>query len=289
MSLTRLDDLAVRAAFERAAARFQSAAVLHREVEDRLLERLAFFDHAMDRVLDLGCGTGETCMALQRARSPSLLVGLDYSTAMLQRWPTGASAGRLCADMRALPLAARSMDLVISNMAIHWCRELPLLFAEVCRVLKPGGTFLFSTCGPDTLKELKASWAKVDSGPHVNDFVDLHDLGDLLVAAGFRDPVMGREDIVVTYGDPERLLRELKDVGATNSASARRKTLTGKGRLARMMSAYDEFRTDGRYPASCEVVFGAATAPAEGQPVRTPKGEVAHFSVDALRATHKRP
>jgi len=194
MTLTELDLRAVRASFDRAAARYDRHAVLQHEVEQRLLERVDYFRLAPQRVLDLGCGTGIGSLALAERFPAAQVVGLDWAPGMLDQLRRRKAEPRLaapvCADMRSLPFPARCLDLVFSSLAIQWCTEQHDLFDEVRRVLKPGGLFLFTTFGPDTLHELRTAWSRVDELSHVNRFTDLQEVGDRLVASGFRDPVM---------------------------------------------------------------------------------------------------
>jgi malonyl-CoA O-methyltransferase len=165
----------------------------------------------------------------------------------------------VCADIGALPFKADSFDLAWSNLALHWIERLPAAFAQLHRVLKVDGLLTFSCCGPDTLTELRQAFAAVDRHPHVNRFVDMHDLGDMLVAAGFADPVMDMERLTLTFADARGMMLELKTLGAGNAASGRSRRLTGKGRWQRMLSALERFRDrDGRLPATFEVVYGHA-------------------------------
>ncbi len=266
--------------------------MLQHEVEQRLLERVGYFSLAPGRVLDLGCGTGIGSRELAGRFPQAQVVALDWSRAMLRQMQ-GRKAGRervapVCADMQGMPFPARCMDLAFSSLAIQWSSALPELFGEVRRVLKPGGLFLFTTFGSETLHELRTAWSSVDDLPHVNRFEDMRDVGDQLLAAGFRDPVMDAEQIVVQYLEVLDLMRDLKAIGAHNAAVSRPTGLTGKGKLGAVLAAYEDFRADGRYPASYEVVYGAAFAPDEGQPVRTPGGEVAEFSLEALRGQRGR-
>jgi malonyl-CoA O-methyltransferase len=285
MTLTDLDRGMVARAFDRAADTYDEHAALQNEVEDRLLERVPFFNLEPSRVLDLGCGTGRGSKALQGLFADAQVVSLDWSDAMLRHTGErrGAGAERIRADMHALPFAPRCFDLVFSNLAVQWSSQEPRLFREVLRVLRPGGLFLFSSFGPDTLQELRAAWAAVDPRPRVNQFVDMHDIGDALVNAGFQDPVMDMELLVLEYRKVMDLMRDLKAIGATNAASQRAAGLMNRTRLQRVIEAYEPFRRDDRYPATYEVVYGAAFGAPEGRPVRTPEGEVATFSVDALR------
>ncbi len=285
MTLTDLDRAMVARAFDRAADTYDEHAALQNEVEQRLLERVPFFQLEPARVLDLGCGTGRGSLALQEMFPKAQIISLDWSEAMLRRTGErrGQGAERVRADMQALPFAPRRFDLVFSSLAVQWSSQEPGLFREVLRALKPGGLFLFSSFGPDTLHELRSAWAAVDPRPRVNEFADMHDIGDALVTAGFQDPVMDMELLVLEYRAVMDLMRDLKAIGATNAARQRAAGLMNRTRLQRVIDAYEPFRRDERYPASYEVVYGAAFGAPEGRPVRTPEGEVATFSVESLR------
>jgi len=290
--LTGLDLRAVRKAFERAAGHYDHNAVLQREIADRLMSRLEVIRLAPEQVLDLGCGTGYLTRLLRRRFPRALLTGLDVAPAMtrlaqqsmprLLPWNLGRWRSRdrfVTADAEQLPFADRRFDLVVSNLVLQWCRP-ERVFQECRRVLRPGGLLLFSSFGPDTLRELRAAWQAADRQPHVHDFVDMHDLGDALVHARFADPVMDAERLVLTYGTLQDLLRDLKGIGAHNAAVTRHAGLTGKERFARFRSAYEAFRQpDGRLPASYEVVYGHAWVPMQE---KTPG--MATVSLDALRA-----
>jgi malonyl-CoA O-methyltransferase len=150
--------------------------------------------------------------------------------------------------------------------------DLPRAFAEARRVLKVGALYTFSTFGPDTLKELAGAFARADGHTHVNRFLDMHDVGDLLVAAGFADPVMDMEKITLTYGSGRDLMRDLKAIGATNATRGRPRALTGKARFARVLRALERQAVEGRIAATFEVVYGHAwkgepRTSAEGLPV----------------------
>jgi malonyl-CoA O-methyltransferase len=290
MSLTPLDKDAIRRSFNRAASSYDRFAVLQREVESRLLERIEFQRYAPGIILDLGCGTGSASHSLAAHYRQAGVIALDWAPAMLAKVGAGEvidpasrdGVYRLCADMHALPLAARSVDLVFSNLALQWSYDLPAVFREFRRIMKPGGMLVFTCFGPDTLLELKQAWRAVDELPHVNDYPDMHDIGDELLAAGYREPVMDAERLTMEYPDVMSLMREIKGIGAHNVASQRTSGLTGKKSLKAMLNAYEKFRRNDRYPASYEVVYGIAFAPADGQPVKTADGDVATFSIDAL-------
>ena len=266
-SATGLDRAAARRAFERAAADYDAAAVLQREVATRLLERLDLIRFAPRTVLDAGCGTGFALPALHRRWPGARLLGLDLAVAMARRarralpWWRRRRLRVVAGDLQALPLRDASVDLVFSSLALQWCDDLDAALGECRRVLRPGGLLLFTTFGPDTLKELRAAWAEADGHVHVNTFTDLHDVGDALVRQGFADPVTDAEWITVTYRTVRDLMHDLKAVGAHNVNRGRPHGLTGRGRLARMEAAYEKFRVDGRLPATHEIVYGHAFVP----------------------------
>jgi malonyl-CoA O-methyltransferase len=263
------DKRLVRAAFEKAAGRYDEAAVLQREVGTRLMERLELMKIDPRRVLEVGSGTG-FCSTQLAARYPrAQFIALDIAHGMLRNarqrfgwWRRlRRRPGFVCADAESLPLADASVDLLFSNVTLQWCNDPERTFAEFMRVLKPGGLLLFSTFGPDTLKELRAAWRAVDDAMHVNAFIDMHDLGDGLLRNGFADPVMDREDIVLTYADARTLMDDLKTIGAHNVNRGRRTGLTGKNKLHAMLAAYEQFRRDGRLPATYEVIYGHGWVP----------------------------
>ncbi|WP_018138216.1 MULTISPECIES: malonyl-ACP O-methyltransferase BioC [unclassified Thioalkalivibrio] len=275
-----LDKARVREAFGRAAAGYEAHAVLQREVQGRLLERLDLVKLQPARVLDLGCGTGEALDLLRRRYRKAELTGVDFAPGMVAavqrrgRWWRRPLA--VCADIEALPLPEAHYDLAISSAALQWCSSLDQAFSEVRRVLAPGALWTFSTFGPDTLRELRAAFAEVDGGnaQHVNAFVDMHDIGDALVRAGFADPVMDQESLTLTYGDFDTLLRDLRGVGVRNALAGRGRGLLGPRRLQAVAEAYARaFAVEGRLPATWEIVYGHAWVP-EAPPPSKPQGRV---------------
>lgn len=293
MSLTSLDKNASRRSFNRAANSYDHHAVLQREVESRLFERIEFQRIEPAVILDLGCGTGSASQSLAARFQQANIIALDWAIAMLakvkpQDGPAaGARVDRLCADMHSLPLATRSVGLVFSNLALQWAHDLPAIFSEFRRVMKPGAMLMFTCYGPDTLYQLKQAWRAVDDLAHVNDYPDMHDIGDELMSAGFSEPVMDAERLTLEYPDVLSLMHELKGLGAHNVAQQRLRGLTGKTNMRAMMKAYEQFCKNDRYPASFEVIYGVAFAPEEGQPMKTAEGDIAMFSIDALRANSR--
>ncbi len=263
--MTRIDKQRARRSFERAAADYDTAAVLQREIADRLMERLDYVRLEPQRVLDLGAGTGYELTTLMRRYRKAQLVALDFAHGMLlQARRRGGWLRRplcVCADAESLPLADGAVDLILSNATFQWCNDLERTFGECLRVLRPGGLLMFTTFGPDTLKELRWAWDQVDGHSHVSPFLDMHEVGDALVQVKFADPVMDAERLTVTYRHLQDLMMDLKMLGARNATHARPRGLTGRARLARVEQAYETQRRDGRLPASYEVVYGHAWVP----------------------------
>jgi malonyl-CoA O-methyltransferase len=289
----RVDKAQVRAAFDRSAPDYDKIAVLQHEVGRRLLERLALVRLTPAVVLDIGAGTGRLSASLSRRHGAARVISCDLSLRMLQQARSRASLlSRLrrrqafvCADAEGLPFADASADFVVSNLVLQWCNDIDRALAEFRRVLRPGGLLMFTTFGPDTLRELRASWDGIDGRVHVNRFVDMHDLGDALLRVGLSEPVMDREDFTLTYPDVAALMRDLKALGAHNSTLGRPRGLTGRRRLARVTAAYERYRRDGRLPATYEVVYGHCWA-TQHPPPRTSHGDAAvRIPLSQLRRT----
>jgi len=264
-----LDKREARRAFARAARRYDEVAVLQREIGQRMLERLELVRLTPEVILDVGSGTGVATTALSKRYRKARVIALDFALPMLHETRRRGAWLRkprcICADAEHLPLADMSVDLIYSNATLQWCNDLEHTFREFLRVLRPGGLLMFTTFGPDTLKELRASWSAADAHAHVSPFLDMHDIGDALVTTHWAEPVIDVERITLTYQDVRTLMRDLKVLGAHNVVSQRHRGLTGKGRLRRMQQAYESFRENGRLPASYEVVYGHAWAPDQRQ------------------------
>lgn len=276
-----IDKRLARRSFERAAVTYDAAAVLQNEVCRRMLARLDYIRIDPELILDAGSGTGNALPGLLARYPRARIVALDLAFAMARRalarrpwWKGLFDGGRarlaaVCGDIERLPLAAGGAGMVWSNLALQWMTDPKRAFAEMHRVLAPGGLLLFSSFGPDTLKELRAAFQPVDCHTHVHRFIDMHDVGDLLVAGGFADPVMDMEVMTLTYGGVRELMRDLKAIGARNTALGRRAGLSGRALLEEVERNYEIVRRDGRLPATFEVVYGHAWKP---QPRVSPTG-----------------
>lgn len=270
----------LRRSFDRAAANFDGVATLPREIADRMSERLALMRLPVNRILDAGCGTGHGAGLLRRRYRRALIVELDLSVKMLRHaaarrgrfrrwisWPARRLA--ICADIQQLPLTEASVDLVWSNLALHWVADLPAALAQLHRALRPGGLLMFSMLGPDTLRELRT--ASTGDAFRVNSHLDMHDIGDMLVDCGYADPVMDMENMTLTYADVGRLLHDLKAHGSISLAEPSRKHLGGRRHFQSLPSRYEQFRLeDERLPATFEVIYGHAWKP---QPRVSPTGK----------------
>lgn len=296
--MSLFDPRHVRRAFSRSAGRYDDAAGLQRRIGDRLLETL---DYLADpglarppptRVLDIGCGTGHFTQALQRRWPKAQVVGIDIALPMLQRMlarDAGLAArlgwkrlpAAVCADAAALPLADGAFDLVFSNLCLQWLDDLPGVFAGWRRVLAPDGALVCSTFGPDTLWELREAFAQADDAPHVSPFADIAHVGDALVAAGFRQPVLDRDHDVETHASLAGLMAGLRAIGATNALQARRHALTGRRRFAAAEAAYPR-DGEGRLPATWESISMLAFAPPAGATVREGDAAVARVPLATI-------
>lgn len=267
-----VDSRQVRRNFARAAASgYDAVAVLQREVGSRMLERLDYVKIEPKRVLDLGCGTGASLGALSERYAKSQVLGTDVSEAMLQagrkersrlRWllpflrASRKSSALVSADTLALPFISDSIGLIWSNLMLHWLDDPVPAFGEMHRVLNVGGLLMFSTLGPDTLKELRASFS--DGYVHTQRFADMHDYGDMLLACGFADPVMDVEVLTMTYSSIDDLFRDLRQSGAACAMQARRHGLMGRTAWYAARAEYEKHLSQGRLPATFEVVYGHA-------------------------------
>lgn len=267
----QIDRAAARRRAERAAATYAGASRLEAEVGARMLERLQYLKIAPRRILDAGSGPSREAAKLIAAYGRPEFLALDHSLAMLRagRSRLFEKKKSVCADLARLPLAGASIDFVWSNMALHWTEPLAAL-REFQRVLAPEGLLMFSTLGPDSLRELRVA----AGATRVHEFIDMHDLGDMLVAAGFSAPVMDMEMLSITYERGEDLLADLRSSGQTNQRRDRARGLSGKRRSEKMRSGLAQ-------RATYEVVYGHAW---KGAPRKLADGrDIVQFRSASLR------
>lgn len=269
----------LRARFDRAARGYEAAAHLDAEVARRMLERLDYVRQDPERILDAGAGTGRDARALARRYPGATVVALDLSPAMLRaaRAPRGIAARLMrralpavCAEMERIPLASASIDFAWSNLALHWSDDPRAALGELARVLRPGGLLMFSACGPDTLRALADASTRAFGASRVRRFVDMHDLGDMLVAAGMADPVMDAERITLTYEDVRKFYADLRaTANAADPDGGLTRGLRGRARLAALSAALEASRSAGRIEIAFEIVYGHAW---KAVPTRTAQG-----------------
>jgi len=260
----QLDKALVRAAFSRAAKTYDASAILQKQVREEMLSRLDLVKIAPKTILDAGCGTGHGSYGLQKRFKTAHVLSLDVAEGMLRQTRSQRpilqrilnAQHLVCADIEELQISDDSMGLVWSNLALQWCNDLDAAFQEVARVLQPESLFVFSTFGPDTLKELRA--ASSNDHTHVSRFIDMHDIGDALSRAGFNAPVLDVEHYTLTYDNVKGVMQDLKSIGAQNATQGRARGLQGKAFLQNLTNRYEQFRLDGKLPATYEVVYGHA-------------------------------
>ena len=277
----------VATSFSKSAQDYAEHAVLQRTVAERLLERLELVTISPKMIIDAGSGPGDAARQLAKRYKGAQVLQLDLSVAMLSQSRSQDSRffskqQYICGDAENLPLVKNSAELVFSNLMLQWCNNLDAAFTQIKGTLKKQGMFLFATLGPDTLKELRSSWAEVDDDVHVNTFIDMHDVGDALLRAGFVEPVMDVEHITLTYEDCFSLMKDLKTLGASNADDDRSKGLTGKNKIKSLKSAYEKYRTEGRLPVTYEIVYGHAWTPLQETPADSLPNE-AYFPISSLK------
>ncbi len=271
-------------AFHKQAAVYDRVALVQREIGVQLFERLNYLKMEPNYVLDLGCGTGVFTKLLKKKYPKAHIVGLDVAHGMLleakakHRW-SSKNTYFTRADMHALPFKDNVFDLVFSNQVLHWSTDWSKLVRELNRVMQTNGCLMFSTLGPDTFLELRAEGSH--GFAHANAFMDMHDIGDILLGEHFLDPVVDMEKLSVHYDDWQALLRSLKDQGVRNMNAKRNPGLTGKGAWRTFEASVEKYQTpEGKYPLTYEVVYGHAW---KGEQHCTKAGVETSIPVSALR------
>ena len=283
-----IDRRRLQHSFGRAAAGYAEVAVLQRETESRLLEQLEVLEAKQPaRILDVGSGPGRASGVMKGRWPKAEVIALDIALPMLRQVPKNTRfwrpIKRVCAEAARLPFADNSIDLIFSNLCLQWVPDLPAALAEFRRVLREDGLLLFSSFGPDTLIELREAYLQAgERQPPLSPLAAIQQVGDALIAAGFRNPVLDRDQFTLTYADVMSLLRELRAIGAGDARVQRPRGLGGKSRQARMIAAYETQRDEGRLPSTWEVITAMAWAPGPGTPRREGNVDVASFPADRI-------
>jgi len=274
--------------FGRAAAGYAEVAVLQRESESRLLEQLEVLEaKAPTRILDVGSGPGRASGVMKGRWPKADVIALDIALPMLRQVPKNTRfwrpIRRICAEAAHLPLADNSVDVIFSNLCLQWVPDLPSALSEFRRVLREDGLLLLSTFGPDTLIELREAYLQAgERQPPLSPFAAIQQVGDAMIAAGFRNSVLDRDAFTLTYDGVMPLLRELRAIGAGDARVHRPRGLGGKSRQARMFAAYETQRVDGRLPSTWEVITAMGWAPGPGSPRREGAVDIASFPADRI-------
>ncbi len=260
----RVDPRAVRRNYARHARAAAAGDGIAREVAGRMAERLEYIRLSPRRILDLGCGLGADRAELQARFADARIVGADACEELLR--PAATTGGLLkrilgrsspqvvAADARGLPFPRASFGMVWSNLMLQWLDDPAPALAEIHRVLEVDGMLMFSTLGPDSLKELRSAFPEHS----VHRFIDMHDIGDALLRAGFGDPVMDMQMLTVTYREQKRLFEDLRLGGHANARADRPRGLSGRTRWQADLARLEQTRRDGRLPVTLELVFGHA-------------------------------
>ena len=284
---TRKYKLALARYFSRAAHTYNQAAIIHQEVGRRLLDRLDFINFDPSVILDLGSGTGFFAAPLTEKYPKAYIIKLDIAENMLKfknRKDIFAKDMPVCADAEYLPLKNHSVDFIFSNCVFHWFINPQKVLSEIRRVLKPEGLLLFSTFGPDTLKELRESFSLIDPNTHVNTFIDMHHIGDMLIQRQLLEPVMDMEMITLTYPNLMGLIQDLKDTGENYVNRQESIGLSPKGTLNKLINTYEYYRTtDGLLPATFEIIYGHAWCPQNTGLHQADENGVIHFPISDLQ------
>lgn len=288
MNPSAYDRRRLQFSFGRAAPAYAQAAVLQREVEARLLEQLDYLeDKQPARILDVGSGPGRASGAMKKRWPRADVIAMDLALPMLREVPKHTRfwrpVRRVCADAAQLPFADASVDVIFSSLCLQWVAHLPRALDEFRRVLREDGLLLFATFGPDTLIELREAYlAAGEQDPPLSSFAAIQQIGDALMVAGFRNPVIDRDHYTLTYPDVRSLQQELRLIGAGDARATRPRGLGGKQRQARMCGAYEAFRRDDVLPSTWEVIGAMAWAPGPGAPRRDDGAEIASFPGDRI-------
>lgn len=263
--MSSIDFKSLILARQRAAKSYRQAAFLQNEIADRMLERLDYIRIKPKVILNSGARIGNTTRLLAKKYPKATIIASDLSQRMLQQMPTKWWQSRpkvFCAHPIQLPLANQSVDMIFSNLDLHWVDDLIKCFAEFRRVLKPDGLLMFTLLGPDSLRELRESFISATQQlNHVHEFSDMHDVGDVLLKSQLVDPVMDMEQITVNYKTVKKLLLDIKECGGQNARADKPRNLMGKNNWQKMLNAYEAQRVGGKLPATFEIIYGHAWGP----------------------------
>ena len=246
----------IRQAFNTKASSYDEYSVAQREVGRRMIERLDLLKFKPSNILDLGSGTGYLAELLLSKFPTSNITCLDLAENMLlecrEKIP---NSNLIVSDIESMPFKPESFDLIISSFTLHWCEEIEKIFYDVRKSLKNDGIFMFTTVGPNTLRELQKAYTYIDIEQHVNSFTDMHMYGDSLLKCGFDDPVMDMEEIIVEYSSFRGVLNSLKKTGA-NTVIGQESSYISKKSYIELSNVYPKNEGNGKFPVTYEMIYG---------------------------------
>jgi len=250
-----------RKVFDRHAKTYDEYSSLQNKISDNLFKKLDLIEVRKDLILDLGCGTGRNGRILKEKYQNIRLINYDFSINMLkeakkkQYKMLGNKSEFVCGDIEELSFTENTFDVIWSTSSLQWCNNLSDIFKKAKSILKPGGLFIFSTFGPNTLFELRSITKKISNYQKTNNFLDVLSIKDKLIKEGFSNPVIDLEEFCLTYKNINKLLLDLKKIGATSGFKRKKNGLSGKIFLKLISDGYKEYSYDGIYPATYEAIY----------------------------------
>jgi len=253
-----------RVAFNKSAHSYDKHSMLQELISKKLLVRLSQLNIFPKNILDLGSGTGLNGLYFDKKYKKSHIINYDFAENMLvnarKKKPNIIKniLGRnklsyVCGDIEELCFAPNSFDLIWSSSALQWCNDLPKILSMIETILRPGGLFIFSSFGPNTLKELRM----IDNNS-VNMFTDINSITNMLVSNKLLNPLLDAEDFIISYSTIEKFFKDIKGIGASSSSSQLSKGLGGKSKIIKIKKAYEKLRVEGKLPVTYEVIYGHA-------------------------------
>ena len=255
-----------------------AAEFFYGEIATRMFERLKLIRLQPDTVLDAGCGAGRRLATLRERYPNAKLIALDHNEALLamaKQALKGSTASRpswrklfnsltrkqaiewVHAELDDTGLTPESIDLIWSNLALHWHPEPHNVLREWSRLLRPNGLAFFTVWGPATGRELRDAVSAAGLRTATLPFVDMHDFGDLMIEQGFADPVMDQETITLTYNSATDLLADARALGG-NPNPERKASLASRAWHKRLIDALEATRQGGKLKLTLEVAYGHA-------------------------------
>ena len=244
--------------FDAKSSSYDEYSFVQKEVSERMIKRLKFLKSKPLNILDIGCGTGYLSNLISRHLPNSNIVCMDFSYEMVSQCKNkNIKLEPLVADAEYMPFKTSTFDLVISSFTLHWCQQIDKIFSDIFRILKNNGNFMFTTVGPDTLKELRDAYKLIDNYEHINTFDDMHTYGDILLSSGFHDPVMDVERLIIEYKNFNEVLQSLRKTGASTVIYNKSK-FTAKKSLKNLERYYKKNNKNGLFPVTYEMIYGVA-------------------------------